>query len=318
MGTESLTFAVTHRTTLRYSADVSLSYNEVRLRPRDRGLQRTLNFSLVTTPGAVPRSRVDYFGNYVHRVDVAVPHRELNLLVDVVMENGEPRRRRLPEWPAGALAEDSRLEYALPSPRVPLQESTRLLWREWNGEDRSFDAVLATTQRIPAEFKYVRGATTVESSIEDLLAGGAGVCQDFTHLFLALLRGAGWPARYVSGYLGPLGVETVFDGQSHAWVEVCGADGRWVGLDPTQGKYAGAEHLRLAVGRDYGDVAPHHGLFYGKARGLPPEVSVHITKMSHQQVLVVERGSAMHWQQEQQQQGASAGRPRSASTRPSA
>ena len=306
MGPESLTFAVKHRTTLRYSEAVSLSYNEVRLRPRDRDSQRTLAFSLVTTPGAVPRSRVDYFGNYVHRVDVAVPHRVLELLVDVVVENVEPRKRRLTNWAAGALAEDSRLEFALPSPRVPLEDSTRRLWWEWNGEDRSFDAVLATAQRIRTEFSYVRGATTVESSIEDLLAGGAGVCQDFTHLFLALLRGAGWPARYVSGYLGPLGDEAVFEGQSHAWVEVCGSDGRWVGLDPTQGQYAGAEHLRLAVGRDYGDVAPHHGLFYGTARGASPEVSVHITKMSHQQVQVVERGAAMHWQQEQQQQRSTA------------
>ena len=302
MGTESLTFAVTHRTTLRYSENVALSYNEVRLRPRDRGAQRTLAFSLVTTPGAVPRSRVDYFGNYVHRVDIAVPHRVLDLLADLVVENVEPRKRRLPEWSADVLAGDARLEYAVPSPRVPLEDSTSRIWREWNGEDRSFDAVLATAQRIRTEFRYVRGATTVESSIEDLLQGGAGVCQDFTHLFLALARGAGWPARYVSGYLGPTGEESVFEGQSHAWVEVCGADGRWVGLDPTQGKYVGAEHLRLAVGRDYGDVAPHHGLFYGPAQSSAPEVSVHITRLSHQQVQVVDRTAAMHWQQEQQQQ----------------
>jgi transglutaminase-like putative cysteine protease len=301
MGPESLTFAVRHRTVLRYSKTVSLSYNEVRLRPRDRGSQRTLRFNLSTRPAAVPRSRVDYFGNYVHRVDVAVRHRVLELLVDMVVENGEPRRRRLPEWSAGALARDPRLEYALPSARVPLAESTRRLWQEWNGEDRSFDAVLATAQRIPTEFRYLPGATTVQSSIDDLLQGGAGVCQDFTHLFLALLRGAGWPARYVSGYLGPTGEESVLDGQSHAWVEVSGSDGRWVGLDPTQGRHAGTEHLRLAIGRDYGDVAPHHGLFYGGAKGEPPEVSVRTTKMSPQQVQVVDRGAAMHWQQEQQQ-----------------
>ena len=301
MGAEELTYAVTHRTTLRYTDTVALSYNEVRMRPRDRGSQRTLAFSLRSTPNAVPRSRVDYFGNYVHRIDVASPHRELELTVESVVENAEPRRRRLPGWDVDVLSRDSRFEYTLPSPRVPLADSTRRLWETWNGDDTSFDAVLATAQRFPREFRYVTGATTVESSIDDLLSGGAGVCQDFTHLFLAMLRGAGWPARYVSGYLGPAGSETEIEGQSHAWVEVCGSDARWVGLDPTQGRHAGVEHLRLAVGRDYGDVAPHHGLFYGRGSGAPPEVRVRVERLSSAQVEVVDRTAAVHWQQQQQQ-----------------
>jgi transglutaminase-like putative cysteine protease len=131
------------------------------------------------------------------------------------------------------------------------------------------------------------------------------VCQDFTHLFLAMVRGAGWPARYVSGYLGPVDEERVVEGQSHAWVEICGSDGRWVGLDPTLGQHVGAHHLRLAVGRDYGDVAPHHGLFFGAATGAPPEVTVRIARMSNQQVDQVEHHAAVHWQQQQQQQARS-------------
>jgi transglutaminase-like putative cysteine protease len=302
MGTESLTYAVWHHTTLRYTDPVGLSFNEVRMRPRDRGSQRTLAFSLLSNPAAVPRSRIDYFGNYVHRVDVTTAHDVLEFVVDAVVENSEPRRRRLPEWSEELLAGDPRLEYALPSPRVPLSDATSSLWREWNGDDRSFDAVLATAERIPKELRYVTGATTVESSIDDLLAGGAGVCQDFSHLFLAMVRGAGWPARYVSGYLGPAGDQTFIEGQSHAWAEVCGADGRWVGLDPTHGGFTGAHHLRLAAGRDYGDVAPHRGLFYGTSEGAPPEVLVRITRISQQQVESVERGVAVHWQQQQQQQ----------------
>ena len=302
MGTESLTYAVSHRTTLRYTESVGLSFNEVRMRPRDRGSQRTLAFSLLSTPAAVPRSRVDYFGNFVHRVDVTTPHDVLEFAVESVVEHSEPRRRRLPEWSPGVLANDPRLEYALPSPRVPIAERTDSLWRRWNGDDRSFDAVLATAHRIPTELRYLAGATTVESSIADLLDGGAGVCQDFTHLFLAMLRGAGWPARYVSGYLGPTGEATVIEGQSHAWTEVCGADGRWVGIDPTHGQFTGPHHLRLAVGRDYGDVAPHRGLFYGTSAGAAPEVSVRVTRLSHQQVKSVQRSAAVHWQQQQQQQ----------------
>jgi len=302
MGTESLTYAVWHHTTLRYTDSVALSFNEVRMRPRDRGSQSTLAFSLLTNPAAVPRSRIDYFGNYVHRVDVTTPHDVLEFVVEAVVENSEPRRRRLPQWSDEVLAADPRLEYVLPSPRVPLAEATRSLWQEWNGNDRSFDAVLATAERIPKELRYVSGATTVESSIDDLLAGGAGVCQDFTHLFLAMVRGAGWPARYVSGYLGPTGDRTVIEGQSHAWAEVCGADGRWVGLDPTHGGFTGTHHLRLAAGRDYRDVAPHRGLFYGRADGARPDVLVRIRRMSNQQMETVQRGAAVHWQQQQQQQ----------------
>ncbi len=204
MGTDTLTYSVSHRTALRYCETVHPSYNEVRMRPRDRGSQRTLAFTLLSTPWAVPRSRVDYFGNYVHRVDVTTPHDFLEFTVDAIVENSEPRRRRLQGGSDDALASDPRLEFALPSPRVPLADNTRTLWKEWNGSDRSFDGVVATAQRIPRELRYVSGATTVESSIDDLLAGGAGVCQDFTHLFLAMVRGAGWPARYVSGYLGPV------------------------------------------------------------------------------------------------------------------
>jgi transglutaminase-like putative cysteine protease len=301
MGSEPLTYAVWHHTTLRYTNSVSLSYNEVRMRPRDRGSQRTLAFSLLSNPAAVPRSRVDYFGNYVHRVDVTGPHDALEFVVDAVVENTEPRRRRLPQWSPETLAANPQLEYVLPTRRVPLAAATRSLWSEWNGNDRSFDAVIATARRIPQELRYVTGATTVESSIDELLAGGAGVCQDFTHLFLAMVRGAGWPARYVSGYLGPTGERTFIEGQSHAWAEVCGADGRWVGLDPTHGGFAGAQHLRLAAGRDYSDVAPHRGLFYGRAEGERPEVLVRVTRMARQQVEIAHRGAAVHWQQQQQQ-----------------
>ena len=302
MGSETLTYAVSHRTTLRYRETVALSYNEVRMRPRDRGRQHTLAFALRSAPGAVPRSRVDYFGNFVHRMDITAPHTVLEFSVELVIEHTEPRRRRPPAWSEDLLARDPRLEFVLPSPRVPLEPSTAALYKSWNGDDRSFDALLATAQRIKDEFEYLAGATTVQSSIADLLSGRAGVCQDFTHLFLAFARHAGWPARYVSGYLGPADEATVAEGQSHAWAEVCGGDGRWVALDPTHGGYIGTHHLRLAVGRDYGDVAPHRGLFYGSTAGATPDVNVRVELLSPRDTETVHRGAAVTWQQQQQQQ----------------
>lgn len=302
MGAQSLTVSLSHRTTLRYSEAIPLSYNEVRMRPRDRGSQRVLSFALLSVPAAVPRSRVDFYGNFVHRVDVITAHSTLDLAVEAVVENGSVPQLRPPPWPGELLERDPRLEFALPSPRVPLEPATRTLLHEWGGDDRSFDALTALAARITRDFRYHNGSTTVDSTIEDLLAGGAGVCQDFTHLFLALARHAGWPARYVSGYLGPAADETVTVGETHAWAEVCGPDGRWVGIDPTQGTLTGPQHICLAVGRDYSDVAPHRGVFYGSGSGQPPQVSVRVSRMTPRQAAVVNRGAALHWQQQQQQQ----------------
>jgi transglutaminase-like putative cysteine protease len=302
VGAQPLTFAVTHRTTLRYSDTVHASYNEVRMHPRHRGGQRVHTFTLVSDPAAVPRSRIDFYGNVVHRVDVAAPHQVLQFSMQSVVSTAEPRRRRPDPWPQGILERDPNYEFALPSPRVPLDASTLALLHDWVGDDRSFDALVELGRRIPTEFRYVTGATTVDSSIADLLDGGAGVCQDFTHLFCALARHMGWPARYVSGYLGPKPEVMEVVGESHAWAEVCGTDGRWVGIDPTHGVLVGGTHIRLAVGRDYGDVAPHRGLYFGGATGATPDVVVKVARMSSTESLATHRDGPMERQQQQQQQ----------------
>jgi transglutaminase-like putative cysteine protease len=302
VGAQPLTFAISHRTTLRYSETVYASYNEVRMHPRHRGGQRVLAFNLVSEPAAVPRSRIDFYGNVVHRVDVAAPHRVLEFSMQSMVSTEPPRPRRPDPWVLAALERDPNYEFAVPSPRVPLDASTAALLSEWVGADRSFDALVELAQRIPTEFRYVTGATTVDSSIADLLDGGAGVCQDFTHLFCALARHAGWAARYVSGYMGPKPEESEVVGESHAWAEVCGADRRWVGIDPTHGVLVNGAHIRLAVGRDYGDVAPHRGLYFGTAAGDAPEVAVRVARMKTQEAVAAHRQGPMERQQQQQQQ----------------
>jgi transglutaminase-like putative cysteine protease len=302
VGAATLTYAVQHTTVLRYSHMVIRSYNEVRLRPPDRGTQRTLSFALRSDPMTESASRVDYYGNIVHRVDVTTRHRALSLRADTVVQNDPVRLRPPTPWAPGALQLDPRLDYALASPRVPLGGSTRTLLDEWCGDDRSFDALLHVADRIRTEYRYDKSATTVQSSIDDLLSGGGGVCQDFTHLFLAMARHAGWPARYTSGYVGPKDDEETIEGQSHAWAEVCGTDGRWLGIDPTHGGQVGQHHVRLAVGRDYGSVAPHHGLFYGDATGAPPEVTVRVTRVAGRAAEMPDRVTTIWNQQVEQQQ----------------
>jgi len=302
MGAQPLTFAISHHTTLRYSALVHGSYNEVRMHPRHRGGQRVHAFTLLSEPVAAPRSRIDFYGNIVHRVDVAAAHQVLRFTMQAVVSMTEPRARRPEPWQAVVLERDPNYEFALASPRVPLDAPTAALLQEWVGDDRSFDALVEVARRLPTEFRYIAGVTTVDSSIAELLDGGAGVCQDFTHLFCALARHAGWPARYVSGYLGPKPGEAEAVGESHAWAEVCGTDGRWVGLDPTEGLPVAGSHIRLAVGRDYGDVAPHRGLYFGSAGSAPPDVTVKVSRMSNDDSMSAHRDAPMERQQQQQQQ----------------
>jgi transglutaminase-like putative cysteine protease len=129
------------------------------------------------------------------------------------------------------------------------------------------------SHQVHARFRYEKGATQVKSTVVDALTAGAGVCQDFAHLLIALLRTRGIPARYVSGYLVPrrtaepgASVEEVIGGQaSHAWAEVYVHALGWVPLDPTLDKPVGIQHIRLAYGRDYGDVAPVRGVYKGHA-----------------------------------------------------
>jgi transglutaminase-like putative cysteine protease len=141
---------------------------------------------------------------------------------------------------------------------------------------------------IPDRFEYRPGATFVGSTVDDLIEGGAGVCQDFVHLALILLRDAGIAARYVSGYLfaapengGGDSVEV----DTHAWLEALlpgaeGAGATWVGADPTNRKLAGDEHVKIGHGRFYGDVAPIRGVYRGAAGEAQHDVSVRMTRLT--------------------------------------
>jgi transglutaminase-like putative cysteine protease len=140
-----------------------------------------------------------------------------------------------------------------------------------DGTVRGFAVTAATL--VNQEFTYKPGATHVHSSVEDCLATRAGVCQDFAHLLIAVLRKRGIPARYVSGYLvsrqsldARSAMENVIGGQaSHAWVQANIPDLGWIGLDPTVGYFVDEQHILVARGRDYGDVPPVRGVYKGHA-----------------------------------------------------
>lgn len=273
-------YHLVHITEFHYDGPVSESYNELRLRPLSDERQSCQSFRLTTKPASQPRSYQDGFGNWVHTFNVLKEHRHLKIEADAVV-----LRLDVPDPPARAtLARLDRaqpalheefFDYMIESQYVPilppLGDFVRAAESQCDGSALGFAE--AATRLIHEQFRYVKGATHVQSSIEDALRLGAGVCQDFSHLLLGIARKRGLPARYVSGYLAarrtqhPMGtVEEVIGGQAtHAWVEVYIPDCGWMPLDPTLGAAVGDRHVRLAYGRDYGDVAPVRGLYKGHA-----------------------------------------------------
>ena len=222
---------------------------------------------------------LDYYSNSVWMIAVESPHRELVIEARSEVDVQQPIFEAVVDypWDTDSLSGHPAVEFTAPSPRVPRLKAIETLMDEVGVRSYDPDSLMNANQTLHQHFAYVAGATSVGTRLPEVLERRVGVCQDFAHVFLALARQAGWPARYVSGYLVPEGAET--RGESHAWVEVGTPEGGWVGLDPTHGLTVGGGHVRVAVGRDYDDVAPVRGTFAGQLPGEPPEVTVVIKAM---------------------------------------
>ena len=273
-------YRLVHVTEFHYDGPVSESYNEVRLRPRQDEMQSCLSFQIRTEPGTAVANHLDHFGNWVHHFNVLPEHRLLRVEADSVVLVHDPRgfsESSLSLRTLDKLAEEMDEHYDLLAPSkfvphpAPVRELVETAERSSRGSVAEF--VRAAAALVYTRFRYEKGATHVHSSIFDVLSTGAGVCQDFAHLLLSMVRMRGIPGRYVSGYLVPrstaepgASIEQVVGGQaSHAWVEVFLPGAGWVGIDPTLGHSVTIQHVRVAYGRDYGDVAPVRGVYKGHA-----------------------------------------------------
>jgi transglutaminase-like putative cysteine protease len=263
---------VVHTTSVSYASPVRTSFNEARMTPLTLPSQVTLE-SRVTVGGGVPVwTYNDYWGTYVSVFDLPDAHSDLRISARSTVETESPAPLPVPV-PTPA---DGRLqEFLLPTPLTTLDTS---LHGMLTGDPHE------TAERISAgvreHVRYMTGATGVRTNAQEAWDQGQGVCQDMAHVTVALLRAAGLPARYVSGYLhaDPAAEpgHTVA-GQSHAWVEYWAGD--WVPCDPTSGAPVGERHVVVARGRDYDDVPPLRGIYHG-----PPtsdqQVSVEVTRLA--------------------------------------
>lgn len=274
---------VVHETGFRYSSPVHETYNEVRLTPRSDIHQNVIVSRVETAPVTRAYRYEDYWGTTVTAFDLHAPHTELVVTGTSVVETAdETGPVRGPTWDDLA-SEEIRDRY------TEMLEFTGYVSRDAElaataasirGDREPADAVRAACDWVRENMTYQPGTTGVHTSALEAWRAGKGVCQDYAHLTLVLLREMGIPARYVSGYLLPLEdieVGQTVKGQSHAWIEA--RTGAWWGYDPTNGIPIGHRHVWVAVGRDYADVSPLKGIYSGgSAEAL--EVTVKMTRLA--------------------------------------
>jgi transglutaminase-like putative cysteine protease len=279
-------YRIRHVTRFNYERAACESHNEIRLQPRDSARQRILGFRLELTPPAALVSYRDAFGNTVHAVSIHEPHTELMVCADSLVERMPPRQLNGNDQFEKFLRGDNlrcqeEYDFLNASRYIPFSDQLKKFF--WMVRPRMNEPVRDYSRRVVAwicdQFAYEPGTTDVHSDLNQVLSAGAGVCQDFAHLTIGVLRLAGVPARYVSGYLAPqpdrgrpLGNQA-----SHAWLEVMLAEG-WFGFDPTHGTPVTDHHVRLAVGRDYADVPPIRGVYRSAGSRQTMRVSLEITE----------------------------------------
>ena len=281
-------FALRYHAEYRYDGPVFDQHNVLRVKPATTPLQRVRGFRLAVEPSARTRTYVDYFGTEAIEFNVPGEHERLAITAEAEVTTQAPSEPVASSWEAtrGTDYTDAGGEFLLHTDDEPRDGALDELHAAVRS-DAPEETLLRVCQVIPERFEYRAGVTFVGSTVDDLLAGGAGVCQDFVHLALILLREQGIAARYVSGYLFAApekgGADSV-EVDTHAWLEALlpGMDGGqpgWVGADPTNRRLAGEEHVKIGHGRFYGDVAPIRGVYKGRAASAEHEASVQMTRL---------------------------------------
>lgn len=265
---------VSHSTRLGYAQPVVEAHSEIRKTPVDTDLQRVVTHKLQVEPAAILRSYVDYFGTHVAYFNLLESHTALVIEAELVVETTDaihcgPREPKEPE--DGRHWSQRLAEFLHWSPGVPyLSKYAEIPHRVSLDlqEDDFLDALRELANAFSSRFRYDPEATDVHSSPAVLFEVGGGVCQDLAHAILGVLRLAGVPSRYVSGYVyDPVSEEegdaVLGSSTSHAWVQAWHPTLGWVGIDPTNDKLVDWQYVRIATGRDYTDVQPLRGFFVG-------------------------------------------------------
>ena len=278
-----MAYSVRHITRFGYDPPVRESVMEVRMQPRTDARQRCMTFSLGVLPQANIMVYRDFFGNVVHHFDIPgrtnVIEVDAQAIVDVQPPNENAPATGWDDLDA-QVAKGDFWEMLLPSHFAKPTDLLEKLSSELRVERRAtpYELLVELNAALYDAFEYVPNSTDVDSPIDHSLETRKGVCQDFAHIMITLVRQLRVPCRYVSGYLFHQDKDTRKDrspaGATHAWVEAYLGESGWLAFDPTNNLLGGERHIRVALGRDYSDVPPTRGVFKGEPEN---ELSVLVT-----------------------------------------
>lgn len=267
-------YSIRHLTKFQYAEPVSESVMEMRMHPRSDSNQRCLTFTLSVSPRCRVFSYRDHLGNNIHHFDIPGKHSQLVIVAESLVE-----QQPLPTIPFflapdawreldQIVSEGDYWEMLLPSEFATQSPALIELARELQVTRRDDPLMLLheLNTRVYEWFEYVPKSTRADSPIDEAIVSRKGVCQDFAHIMISLVRGLGIPCRYVSGYVHRRSQDhdRSTPDATHAWVEALLPQLGWVGFDPTNCLIASDRHIRAALGRDYADVPPTKGVYRGR------------------------------------------------------
>jgi len=264
-------FNIHHITKYEYDRPVKESVNEIKIYPFNSPEQQILYHEINITGSPDIMVATDYWGNRVGMFNLMPSHTELIIESKLVVRNHQSEKE-IKNF-AGSfehLDKEVRKDLSL----IELSRSETSHWEdeiktiamEINATEVVIGVVQNCSDFIFRNFQYVKGITTIETTIEEILDHRSGVCQDFAHVMLEILRYLKIPGRYVSGYICPNKNGMRGEGATHAWVEAWIPDYGWAGIDPTNNVWVGNRHVKLAVGRNFNDCSPVKGAFKGPAK----------------------------------------------------
>jgi transglutaminase-like putative cysteine protease len=265
-------FKIHHITKYKYDRNVSESINEVRIFPFQCMEQELLQHDLIITNNPPIHVYKDYWGNKAGIFNILESHHELIIeskLVVRTIYNDELLSNSVADFNllADSVKDNLQLIELIKPDTIQKQEQINAIVEQYFKPTLAIKKIVEDCSAfIFHHFKYTKGITTIETTIDEILDHKKGVCQDFAHLLLQILRTMGLPCRYVSGYVCPNKSGMRGEGATHAWVEVWLPDCEWVGIDPTNNAWVGNHHVKLAVGRNFEDCSVVKGTFKGIAQ----------------------------------------------------
>lgn len=262
------TFYIKHITKYSYSSPVIDGANLIRLHPANDNYQKVLSHFISVTNNPYVETYLDFYNNRIGTFLITEPHDELSITSEVeVVTFIKP----LPEDTADVTTQWNELkqrkydadviDFLKPTAFTGTNDVLNIIENQKLTEKTPYQIVLELCAYVYNNFKYIKGVTNVDTTLDEVWSLKAGVCQDFTNIMLQMVRLCGIPARYVSGYICPNDDAKRGEGATHAWIEAYIPFYGWFGIDPTNNTVANENHVRLAVGRSYADCSPVKGVF---------------------------------------------------------